>query len=96
MSSSLVSFGVAAGNGSGWDLVTGQLERQQAAGVERVGESKTRSRWVAHEMSVGERYLQFLKTYAAISIQVPQRMLASYFGVSPETLSRVRKHLSQK
>jgi CRP-like cAMP-binding protein len=50
----------------------------------------------ALSMSVEERYLEFLKTYPAIARQVPQRMLASYLGASPETLSRVRKHRSQK
>lgn len=50
----------------------------------------------ALSMSIEERYLEFLKTYPGIALQVPQRMLASYLGVSPETLSRVRKHLSQK
>jgi CRP-like cAMP-binding protein len=50
----------------------------------------------ALSMSIEERYLDFLKTYPAIALQVPQRMLASYLGVSPETLSRVRKLLSQK
>lgn len=47
-------------------------------------------------MSIEERYLEFLNTYPAIAFQVLQRTLASYLGVSPETLSRVRKHLSQK
>ena len=47
-------------------------------------------------LSAEERYLDFVKTYTAIALQVPQRMLASYLGVSPETLRRVRKHLSQK
>ena len=50
----------------------------------------------ALSMSIEERYLDFLKTYPAIARQVPQRMLASYLGVSPETLSRVRKQLSRK
>jgi CRP-like cAMP-binding protein len=50
----------------------------------------------ALSMSIEERYLEFLNTYPAIAFQVPQRMLASYLGVSPETLSRVRKHLAQK
>jgi CRP-like cAMP-binding protein len=50
----------------------------------------------ALSMSVEERYLDFVKTYPAIALQVPQRMVASYLGVSPETLSRVRKRLSQK
>ena len=46
----------------------------------------------ALSMSAEERYLEFLKTYPGIAAQVPQRMIASYLGVSPETLSRVRKH----
>ena len=50
----------------------------------------------ALSMSVEERYLDFIKTYPAIARQVPQRMLASYLGASPETLSRIRKQLSQK
>jgi CRP-like cAMP-binding protein len=50
----------------------------------------------ALSLSAEERYLDFLRTYPAIALQVPQRMVASYLGVSPETLSRVRKHLSQK
>jgi CRP-like cAMP-binding protein len=50
----------------------------------------------ALSMPIEERYLEFLNTYPAIAFRVPQRMLASYLGVSPETLSRVRKHLSQK
>jgi CRP-like cAMP-binding protein len=50
----------------------------------------------ALSMSVEERYVDFVKTYPAIAHQVPQRMLASYLGVSPETLSRVRKHLAHR
>ncbi len=50
----------------------------------------------ALSMSVEERYMDFMKTYPAIALRVPQRMLASYLGVSPETLSRVRKNLSHK
>lgn len=45
--------------------------------------------------SAEERYLLFLDTYPSIAQRVPQWMLASYLGISPETLSRVRKHLSQ-
>ena len=50
----------------------------------------------ALSMSVEERYVDFVKTYPAIADRVPQRMLASYLGVSPETLSRVRNNLSHK
>lgn len=41
-----------------------------------------------------EKYLHFLLTYPDIIQKVPQRMIASYLGISPETLSRVRKTLN--
>ena len=43
-----------------------------------------------------ERYKNFLATYPSIAQRVPQHMLASYIGVSPETLSRIRKRWAQK
>ena len=46
--------------------------------------------------SAEERYQEFVRTYPSIALRVPQFMLASYLGVSPETLSRVRKSLSRK
>ena len=46
--------------------------------------------------SAEERYLEFMKTYAAIALRVPQWMIASYLGLTPETLSRIRKNLSRK
>jgi CRP-like cAMP-binding protein len=49
----------------------------------------------ALSMTVEERYLDFVKTYPAIALKVPQRMLASYLGVSPETISRVRNKLAR-
>jgi CRP-like cAMP-binding protein len=46
--------------------------------------------------SAEERYVQFVETYRSLAARVPQWMLASYLGVSPETLSRIRKNLSRK
>jgi CRP-like cAMP-binding protein len=43
-----------------------------------------------------ERYLEFLATYPSIVQRVPQMMLASFLGVTPETLSRIRKNLSRR
>jgi hypothetical protein len=37
---------------------------------------------------------KFLETYPAITQRVPQRMVASYLGITPEALSRVRKEIS--
>jgi CRP-like cAMP-binding protein len=46
--------------------------------------------------SAEERYLTFLKTYPALAEQVPQSQIASYLGITPQSLSRIRKELSQK
>ena len=43
-----------------------------------------------------ERYLEFIGRYPSLTQRVPQWMVASYLGVSPETISRVRKNLSRK
>lgn len=43
-----------------------------------------------------ERYLDFIKLYPDILLRVPQSMVASYLGITPESLSRVRKDLAAK
>jgi CRP-like cAMP-binding protein len=43
-----------------------------------------------------DRYLEFLKMYPDIANRVPQTMIASYLGITPESLSRVRKELALK
>jgi CRP-like cAMP-binding protein len=43
-----------------------------------------------------ERYLDFIKIYPDILLRVPQTMVASYLGITPESLSRVRKDLANK
>jgi CRP-like cAMP-binding protein len=46
--------------------------------------------------TVQDRYLDFVLTYPTLSRRVPLRMLASYLGMSPETLSRVRRRISKR
>lgn len=43
-----------------------------------------------------ERYMNFIKMYPDILLRVPQWMVASYLGITPESLSRVRKSLANK
>jgi CRP-like cAMP-binding protein len=38
-----------------------------------------------------ERYNDFIETYPSIAQRIPQHMLASYLGITPETLSRIRR-----
>jgi CRP-like cAMP-binding protein len=46
--------------------------------------------------SAKERYLYFINLYPDIPLRVPQHMIASYLGIMPESLSRVRKELAFK
>ena len=46
--------------------------------------------------SAGERYLKLQKERPELIQRVPQYQLASYLGITPESLSRIRKRLAQK
>jgi CRP-like cAMP-binding protein len=46
--------------------------------------------------SAEERYNNFIKSYPSINQRVPLHMVASFLGLSRETLSRVRKQDSRK
>lgn len=47
-------------------------------------------------LSLEERYANLTGTYPEIVQRVPQHMIASFMGLTPETLSRVRKRISRK
>jgi CRP-like cAMP-binding protein len=72
--------------GYGTSLRTG-LQRHAAAKDKRIVTTLTRS--------AEERYQEFLETYPSIALRVPQWMLASYLGISPETVSRIRARASR-
>ncbi|OBY66067.1 Crp/Fnr family transcriptional regulator [Polaribacter reichenbachii] len=42
------------------------------------------------------RYLHFIETYPDIVQRIPQKMIASYLGITPEALSRVRNELAHR
>jgi CRP-like cAMP-binding protein len=44
--------------------------------------------------SAEERYTSFVKKYPSLEQRIPQTQIASYLGITPETLSRVRKQLA--
>ena len=55
-----------------------------------------RKRLISLLSETGEdRYLTFVNTYPALALRLPQRMIASYLGITPESLSRIRKTLSK-
>lgn len=43
-----------------------------------------------------ERYAEFVSNYSYFLQRFPQNVIASYLGLSPETLSRLRKKLNSK
>jgi CRP-like cAMP-binding protein len=43
-----------------------------------------------------ERYLNMVETYPYILQRVPQRYIASYLGIRPQSLSRIRKNITTK
>ena len=53
---------------------------------------------IVHSLSstAETRYNDFLDTYPSIAQRIPQHMLASYLGITPETLSRIRRRAMQK
>lgn len=42
------------------------------------------------------RYEEFIDTYPQLANRVPLKHIASYLGITPESLSRVRKQLTEK
>jgi len=46
--------------------------------------------------SADERYDQLIKSYPEFLNRFPQSLIASYLGISPETLSRIRKNNLKK
>ena len=47
-------------------------------------------------LSASEKYENFLQRYPDLALRLPQGMIASYLGMSPETLSRVRNQVMSR
>jgi CRP-like cAMP-binding protein len=43
-----------------------------------------------------EKYRHFIEKYSDFATRIPQNMIASYLGITPETLSRIRKQTAKK
>jgi len=42
-----------------------------------------------------EKYLHLIKMYPFISQRIPQNLIASYLGLTPETISRIKKNIKK-
>jgi len=49
-----------------------------------------------YSTDAAKKYLNLIETFPDILHRVPQYMIASYLGMSRETLSRIRSHLNNK
>lgn len=61
-----------------------------AAFIKRMGVLQDRILMLMSTHAI-ERYEHFIKTYPKIAQRVPQHMIASYLGITPETLSAAKK-----
>jgi CRP-like cAMP-binding protein len=66
------------------------------AGIQKRAVAKDNRIVASLTATAAERYNEFLASYPTIAQQVPLHMLASYLGIAPETLSRIRKQASRK
>lgn len=64
------------------------LERNSSAALARISDFIS--------TSAEDRYLKFLSAYPELSARVPQNQIASYLGIKPQSLSRIRRELSHK
>lgn len=55
-------------------------------------------RRIADNLSVpaDERYINFIKKFPQLEQRVPLRHIASYLGITPESLSRIRRQITEK
>jgi CRP-like cAMP-binding protein len=70
------------------EMVNLLLQRSLNASHERIN--------LTFQSTAEERYNHFIKTFPDLVNRAPRHMVASYLGITPETLSRIRKQLSLK
>ncbi len=70
------------------ELVNHLLQRSLNATHERINDT--------FQSTAEEKYKHFLKSFPNLANRAPRHMVASYLGITPETLSRVRKDISTK
>ena len=63
------------------------------AGYQKWAELLQRQMAERHSLTADVRYLNLLKAKPQLFQRVPQHYIASYLGISPETLSRIRKKI---
>ena len=70
------------------EIVNHLLQRSLNATQERINDTL--------QSTAEEKYKHFLQSFPNLANRAPRHMVASYLGITPETLSRVRKDISTK
>lgn len=73
-----------------------RFERYQRLLVQGAYIALQRRMMTTMSQTAEEKYTRMVKTYPDIVQRVPQHMIASYLGITPETLSRIRKQLATR
>lgn len=74
----------------------GSLERATRGAVEREFGAQQHNASAQKALSPEERFLRLLETRPGLAGRVPQRYLASYLGIAPESLSRIKSRLYRR
>ena len=77
------------------NLTTDQLRENANLMARRIGVLQNRVLMLM-SASAKERYDSFLETYPKLLNRVPQRMIASYLGITPQALSTIRGEFTRK
>lgn len=70
------------------------LEQIYIGMLERTIRYKMRREYAFQCLDATERYLEFQKAYPGIEERLPQNLIASYLGITKESLSRIRKKIA--
>jgi CRP-like cAMP-binding protein len=68
------------------DLINNIIQKSLIANQQRVHTTIS--------FTAEQKYVNFLEKYPGLANRIPQSMIASYLGITPETLSRIRKQLN--
>src|SRR5262245_7933790 len=79
-----------------WSEVIPGYSSGFAAGLLKMHAAREKRLLDSLSATAEQRYLNFMDAYGSIARRVPQHMLASYLGLTPETLSRLRGSLARK
>lgn len=71
------------------------IARGYQLGLERANAARERRIALSLSSTAEERYADFVERNTSLASRIPQRMLASYLGIAPETLSRIRSKRQQ-